>query len=81
MHLVSQGLNPIHVAAKYRKLEVLEYLLEHCHIDVDSVAMGSGDTPLHCVLSQADASHAAQCVRLLLKKRADCNRCACDQSC
>ena len=70
-----QGLNCLHVAAKNGNLECLRHLLNNCSIGVDDPAIPSGCTALHFSLASTSGLRSLQCMKLLLERGADQNKC------
>ena len=65
--LYMQGMNGLHVAAKYGQLECLQYLLENCSVDVNCGAVSTGSSALHYSTAHTNATKRLQCTKLLLK--------------
>lgn len=73
-----EGLTPLHIAARHKRIEVLEYLLEHCHrVDTNIACYDTGETPLHSVLYNSDLKSqnvVLKCLKLLIQRGANCKK-------
>ena len=61
-----QGMNGLHLAAKYGQVGCIKYILDHCRIDVDCIALSTGSNPLHYSIAHTNATRSLQCTKLLL---------------
>lgn len=71
----SQGLNCLHLASKNGHLDCLRHLLNNCSIGVDETAASSDCTALHLSISTKSSLRSLQCMKLLLERGADQNKC------
>jgi len=67
------GNTPLHVAAQYGALEVLDHLLDQEGLEVDPVNRMEGDTPLHKAVAYAheEKEHGLDVVEMLVDAGAD----------
>jgi len=66
------GETPLHLAAQANQARVIEYLLDHCHVDVNARDMINQETALHCTTS-------AEIIELLCRHQADPNVLDCNR--
>ena len=63
-----QGLNALHLAAKYGQLDCIKYLLDNCSIDVNCVSFSTGSSALHYSIAHTNPTRSLQCTKLLLSR-------------
>ena len=69
-----QGSNGFHLAVKNGKLDCIKYLLDNCDINVNDTVLSTGDTAVHCLLSENNEVKNLKSLKLLLDQGADHNR-------
>ena len=62
----AQGMNGLHLAAKYGQVGCIKHLLNNCSIDVDCIALSTGNNALHYSIAHTNATRSLQCTKLLL---------------
>ena len=72
---ISQGLNGLHLTAKYGMFDCMKYLLENNLNSVNSRVKSTGDTALHCVLAgNLNGKRTVKLLRLLLDNGGELDR-------
>ena len=67
-YITLQGLNALHLGAKYGQLDSIKYLLDNCSIDVNCVASSTGNSALHYSIAHTNPTRSLQCTKLLLNR-------------